>query len=33
MKASDPSLPHYAQMGFLRRYMLYKGFHMATCYP
>ncbi|WIG61776.1 MAG: hypothetical protein OJF49_004524 [Ktedonobacterales bacterium] len=34
MKASDPSLKTRSHpKGFLRRYMPYKGFHLATCYP
>jgi hypothetical protein len=33
MKVSDPSLAELARAGFLRRYMPYTGFHMATCYP
>ncbi len=33
MKPSDPSLTELARAGFLRRYMPYNGFHLATCYP
>ena len=33
MKASDPSLTELARAGFLRRYMPYKGFHVATAIP
>ena len=34
MHPVEPSLPtRTLRIGFLRQYMPYKGFHMATCYP
>ena len=36
MRSSEPSLPMRSMCqgyGYLRRYMPYKGYHLATCYP
>lgn len=34
MQPSEPSLPtQMMRKGFLRPYMPFKGYHLATCYP
>jgi hypothetical protein len=33
MQAQDPLLAYLRQTSFLRRYLPFKGYHLATCYP